>query len=671
MKNVSTILSTLLALVMSVAVQAAANHPLEPLSPGEFKKTYQILRAHFAATGGLPADPLLFPIVALNEPRKAAVQAWPQGDDIAREARAHVMHYPSNRLWVAIVDLDRERVSSVQLQARGTQAIVTADEFVAADEIVHAYAPWKAAMRKRGLDPDNVYVDVWAPGDLPMPAEVAAALPDGQKTRILRAIAFDRAAPLEPFDPSTPQNPYARPVEGVVVTIDMNQRRAIHMVDSVLAKVSTDTGNARVRRAALKALRATEPKGSNITLSGRRVTWQNWSFYAVLSPREGLVLYDVKFSDAGRVRPVAYRLSLSEVYVPYGVADNNWVFKTAFDVGEYNLATYAQTLEVNRDVPENAQFIDAVLSTDTGPAPGNATGTLDYPATIALYERDGGILWTRTDPSNYIRDTRFARELVVTWNAWIGNYIYGFDWVFKMDGTIEVRVNANGALQNRGYLGEEATSPAVGVDDKGTKVSAPGHQHFWNFRLDLDVDGNDNEVFQVNVGYTPVAGFKNAFAARETRVTGESFEDVNPQTSRSWHIRSASRKNALGESTAYELVPGETAVPYSADDFPPLARAQFAKHPVWFTRYRDGELYAAGDFPNQGSAGAGLPAFIAARQSFGSGSDLVVWYTAGFTHIPRPEDYPVMTQEVVGFKLVPHGFFARNPALDAPDQAEK
>ena len=34
-------------------------------------------------------------------------------------------------------------------------------------------------------------------------------------------------------------------------------------------------------------------------------------------------------------------------------------------------------------------------------------------------------------------------------------------------------------------------------------------------------------------------------------------------------------------------------------DYEPLLRAAFARHPFWVTRYRDGELYAAGDFPNQ------------------------------------------------------------------------
>ena len=38
--------------------------------------------------------------------------------------------------------------------------------------------------------------------------------------------------------------------------------------------------------------------------------------------------------------------------------------------------------------------------------------------------------------------------------------------------------------------------------------------------------------------------------------------------------------------------------------------------------------------------------------------DVVLWYTMGITHNPRPEDWPVMPVHEAGFKLVPWGFFA-------------
>ena len=52
-----------------------------------------------------------------------------------------------------------------------------------------------------------------------------------------------------------------------------------------------------------------------------------------------------------------------------------------------------------------------------------------------------------------------------------------------------------------------------------------------------------------------------------------------------------------------------------------------------------------------------------------TGTDVVLWHTFGVTHIPRPEDWPVMNVEYAGFQLVPFGFFDRNPALDVPPPA--
>jgi primary-amine oxidase len=38
----------------------------------------------------------------------------------------------------------------------------------------------------------------------------------------------------------------------------------------------------------------------------------------------------------------------------------------------------------------------------------------------------------------------------------------------------------------------------------------------------------------------------------------------------------------------------------------------------------------------------------------------------GVTHIPRPEEWPIMPVHHIGFQLLPAGFFDRNPALDVP-----
>jgi primary-amine oxidase len=667
----------LLALVLAVAGAAEARtrnrgprahgaamaaHPLQPLSASEHEAAFAIVIAHFAAIDGLPDEPLLFPYIALSEPPKAVVRNW-RGGDFARAATVHVLHAPSNRTWIATVDLRAGIVSRLDLAPAGTQPAVTTEEYVIADEAVRAYAPWAAAMQQRGVDPDDVYIDVWAPGDQELPASVVASLPHGANTRLLRALSFLRGASVDDYDPDNPQNPYVRPIEGVVVTIDMNQRRVVHMTNTVVRPVSRETGNAAPRRTGLKPMTIAQPHGGGFEVNGQHVKWQNWQFYVVLHPREGLVLYDVRYDDNGRLRPIAYRMSLSEIYVPYGIGDDNWSWRTAFDVGEYNLGTFAQTLEPFRDVPEHTHFFSSVFGSDT-------TGTYESTNTIGVYERDNGILWTRTDPSNAERDTRGRRDLVVTWNAWIGNYIYGFDWIFGQDGTIEVKVVLTGTTLNRGAGEEdEVSAPVVGMDESGVHVAAPTHQHFFSFRLDLDVDGPENVVAETDVRYIPTPGFKHVFGPQETVLTHEGFRDADPFVTRHWEVSSATEHNAVHGHTAYAIETSSIAVPLSASDYPPLQRAAFARHQFWVTRFNDDERYAAGDFPNQGPAGTGLDAFTRPAETLNgdAGTDVVVWPTIGMTHVPRPEDFPVMPTETIGFKIVPHGFFDRNPALDAQE----
>ena len=38
-----------------------------------------------------------------------------------------------------------------------------------------------------------------------------------------------------------------------------------------------------------------------------------------------------------------------------------------------------------------------------------------------------------------------------------------------------------------------------------------------------------------------------------------------------------------------------------------------------------------------------------------AGADPVAWYCFGVTHVVRPEDFPIMPCEVVGFALKPFG----------------
>lgn len=65
-------------------------------------------------------------------------------------------------------------------------------------------------------------------------------------------------------------------------------------------------------------------------------------------------------------------------------------------------------------------------------------------------------------------------------------------------------------------------------------------------------------------------------------------------------------------------------------------RGIFASAPIWVTKYRDDELWAAGEFTNQSRGDTGL-AVWAKRDEGVVDEDVVLWHSFGLTHIPRPE----------------------------------
>jgi primary-amine oxidase len=197
----------------------------------------------------------------------------------------------------------------------------------------------------------------------------------------------------------------------------------------------------------------------------------------------------------------------------------------------------------------------------------------------------------------------------------------------------------------------------------------------FNVRLDMQVDGPDNEVYEVDAVPAGNPGsaenpWGNVFGTTTTLLESElgARRDVDPSRSRTWRIANRSRHNGLGQPTAYKLLPGSTPTLLADPTSSVGRRAAFASHNLWVTPFDPEERRAAGDYPNQHGGGAGLPSWTAQDRSIVD-TDVVLWHSFGVTHIPRPEDWPVMPVEYTGFTLVPFGFFDRNPALDVPPSA--
>jgi primary-amine oxidase len=390
------------------------------------------------------------------------------------------------------------------------------------------------------------------------------------------------------------------------------------------------------------------------------VRWQRWSLRVTMDPLEGLVLYTVGYEDGGRIRPVLFRASVSEMVVPYGDPGPMHSWKSAFDAGEWGLGRMANSLTLGCDCLGEITYLDDVHADERGKP-------RTRPNAICVHEEDYGILWKHVDLPSGRTEVRRSRRLVVSSIATVGNYEYGFYWYFYLDGTMQFEVKLTGIMSTMavadGVSPAHATMVAPGL-------AAPFHQHLFNVRLNVEVDGSENAVLEVDTLPSPLGEgnpWGNAFAPVSTLLESElaARRNVDPSRSRSWKIVNRSTTNAVGQPTAYKLLPGSTPTLLADPSSSVGQRAAFASHNLWVTPFAEDERHAAGDYPNQHRGGAGLPTWTAQDRSVVD-TDIVLWHSFGVTHIPRPEDWPVMPVEYSGFSLVPFGFFDRNPALDVP-----
>jgi primary-amine oxidase len=633
-----------------------AQHPLDDLSKVEIECVVAAIRKD------PQFDPeLRFPILAVKEPAKAQMLQYKIKEfAIERQAQAVIFEPNKNRLFEVVVKVVTDSACTIAkvTQLKGMQPPIMVEEYDLVNQLVRKDPRWESAMRKRGVtNLAEAYVDAWAPGLLSKQERLTGH-------RYMRGLSYIKG----PY-----KNYYGYPIEGVIATIDVNLKKVVEITDTHVMPINRSNEefdyetvsktSKNPPREKLKPLISKTPDGPSYKKNGQQVSWQGWNFRYAFHPLKGLVIYDVSFEEKpGAARSIMYKGTLSEMVVPYGDPDSGWVFRNAFDVGEYGLGRTAHTLERTLDVPSNAELFDAVLTDDLGKP-------MVLPRAVAIYERDGGVLWKHFDVETRRVEGRRARNLVITFTTAIGNYDYGVDWIFHQDGVIEVEAFLTGILLAKGAAIEKNPCQKECHRLSAPLIVTPNHQHFFNFRLDMDVDGaGGNTPYEINVAAHkkgPANPAANAFDVKLEAIKSEknSGRSLNIPSARTWKVVNREKFNMLGHPTGYAIEPGETAVPYLDPKSDIRKRARFLDHTVWFTRYHDEEQSAAGEYPNQSKGGEGIPKFLADGESLDK-EDVVMWYTFGVTHIPHPEQWPIMNAHRAGFKLVPVNFFARNPAMN-------
>jgi primary-amine oxidase len=672
------------AAAVSAAAPAAAatvGHPLDPLSAEEIRAAVAIVKADARLTGAA------FPVIAIAEPPKADVLAWTSGRPFTRQAR--IVATVGHRLFELLVDLDARRLSSV-VERPGAEAPITGGE-VASVSVVLQNPEFQAALKKRGItDVEKVFCAPFSAGYY--------GIPEHEGKRIVKVGCFDTRR--------STTNVFGWPIERLYAIVDLRERKVLSVTDGGVVPIAD--GDRNYTEAAVGALRdarkptaIAQPQGANVRIDGHEVTWGNWRFHARIDGRVGTVIELARWQTtaaaagasgaagapggggpaaARAARPVLYQGYLSEMFVPYMDADYGWFSRTYFDTGEYGAGLLTSSLKPGIDCPATASFLPATFHDEKGEP-------FTTPNALCIFERSlGEPIWRHAEAVNQTYEGRANVELVVRMATAIGNYDYLFDWVFNDAAEIEVRVGATGIDALKGVAARSMTDTSAAEDTRyGTLVApnlvAVNHDHYFNFRLDLDVDGAANSFNQdvYRQVALPAGSPRRTMYVVEPHVaetekaaqidTGRGHEPgVGPgrgeaQGPVKFRVINESRKNAVGNAASYEILFANHARLLLDPEDWPAKRARFLQHDVWVTPFDPAERYAAGDYVFESKTAGGLPAWTARDRAIRN-KDIVVWVNLGMHHLTRAEDLPVMPTIWHSFKLRPHNFFDRNPAID-------
>jgi primary-amine oxidase len=630
------------ALCAALGIANAQTYPLDPLTAGEITKVTTILKDNHLVT---PTS--YYNIINLKEPPKKEVLAWQTGTPFRREAFVSFYDYLKPGVTEVIVDLNAGKLVSTKTIPNVIGMGLEADS-LAAETIVRKDANYIAALKRRGIAIDDVVHRTIFPTDLGL-------APIGHREQLV--IPHLKGNKVD--------------IEGLLAYIDFTTGKVLKIVDEpgrFSNRVDLNYFNEdsiRDTRKGPAPIKITMPEGSSIHLDGQAISWENWRLRFGIDNREGLIIYNVRILDHDKERSVMYRGSMPEMVVPYGAPSLLQAAYNFFDAGEYRLGQgIARPMTPGADAPENAFYLPAVLHREDGTP-------YELHNAVAIFEEYGGTLWRHGTVS------RRATNLAIKYYTQIENYDYGFTWRFKEDGTIDVDIELTGIVEVQGVHRANAMD-ALDKNDLSYQghsfgtlvkphVEAINHQHFFVFRLDMDVDGTGNGVMEMNSKAVPPGTanpYGNAFYVENTHFMNElqAQRNINYESARCWHIMNPSVHNTLGEHTGYMLMPGTQAVPFMPPGTVVRKKAGFLDHQFWVTQYAEGEEYPAGIYPASNKVYDGLPQWTAKNRPIGN-NDIVVWYVAGITHIVRPEEWPVMPSHHMGFSLMPFGFFSENPTM--------
>ncbi|KAB2625397.1 primary amine oxidase-like [Pyrus ussuriensis x Pyrus communis] len=654
----------LLPLFFTFSLIISSHHPLDPLTPSEFKKVRTIVKKSYPS--GLKHN-LTFQYIGLDEPDKPVLQSWLSSKTKSNPPprRAFVIARLHKETHELVVDLSNRYIISDKVYGGNDgYPMLTNDEQTAASALPFSYQPFLDSVKKRELNLSDV---------------VCATLTVGwfgeeHSRRAIKILSFYKEGTA---------NVYMRPLEGVSLLVDLDEMKIVEYYDrSRLPMPKAEGTEYRLSKQKppfgppLNGFVIEQPNGPGFKIDGHQISWANWDFHLGFDVRAGPIISMASIYDLEKAtyRQVLYRAFVSELFVPYMDPTEEWYYKTFFDAGEYGFGQLAMPLEPLTDCPANAEFLDAYYAGEDG------TPVKISNAFCIFEQQSGSVMWRHSEYAIHgelITEARPELSLIVRMVATVGNYDYILDWEFKPSGSIKIAVGLTGILEVK--AADYTHTSQIKEDAYGTLLAdytiGVYHDHFLTYYLDLDVDGEANSFVKNNLVTKRVTD-KNSPRKSYWTVESETAKtesDAKIQLglkASELVVVNPNKKTKPGNSIGYRLIPGSISKALLNDDDYPQIRGAFTNYNVWVTPYNKSEKWAGGLYADR-SHGEETLATWSLRNREIENKDIVLWYTVGFHHVPCQEDFPIMPTLSGGFELRPTNFFESNPVLKTKPPSSK
>lgn len=327
---------------------ASHSHPLDPLTPTEITAAADVIRSSYP-----PGSPIHFKAIALDEPCKSLVIPYLEAEhagttlpDVPRTAYVLYVMRNTYKTFEAIVDIPARQLLSNAEIPEDCQPSADPTELFEIEAIALNSPEVQKELERLMLPPNAVIVcDPWTYG----------SDGDDDATRKWQCYMYLR----DPSHNHPESNHYAIPLDFSPRIDDATKK-----VDKIIRLPLFETFDAEPRsdyvvpdgneyhddlvpgkRSGLKPYNVVQPEGPSYSIDGHVVDWQKWRFRIGFNYREGLTLHDIRYDG----RSLFYRLSLSDMFIPYADPRPPYHRKSAFDFGDVGAGIAANNLKLGCD----------------------------------------------------------------------------------------------------------------------------------------------------------------------------------------------------------------------------------------------------------------------------------------------------------------------------------